>query len=210
MNYIKKQIQGHILSESYFLTTNYYRFCLWLQKKIPEGRILSIGCNTGYEEYLMKKKKKIIGIDIGKDFIIEARERGIDAIVMDVHNLGFPDNEFDAIYWNNGPEHSINPEKAFSECYRVLKPGGKFISALPSNYRVPDFTDPANLWDSSLHVYKPTPEEFKKLLEDTGFEIIEFEEINTIEKFGLTDAASDNFMMVSIARKEKEGKNKRK
>jgi SAM-dependent methyltransferase len=44
---------------------------------------------------------------------------------MDAENLSFPDNTFDVVYSWGVLHHSPDTERAVSEVYRVLKPGGE-------------------------------------------------------------------------------------
>ena len=43
----------------------------------------------------------------------------------DAENLPFHDDYFDIVYSNGVLHHTVDTERAFSEVYRVLKPGGK-------------------------------------------------------------------------------------
>ena len=49
----------------------------------------------------------------------------------DVESLSFSDDSLDLIVSNDVFEHVPNPEKAFSECARVLKPGGLMLATIP-------------------------------------------------------------------------------
>lgn len=48
-----------------------------------------------------------------------------------VEMLSFEDNEFDLIISNDVFEHVPNPDIAFKECSRVLKPGGEMLATIP-------------------------------------------------------------------------------
>jgi len=50
---------------------------------------------------------------------------------MDITDISFPDNSFDAIICNHVLEHIIDDGKAISELYRILKPGGWAILQVP-------------------------------------------------------------------------------
>jgi len=52
-------------------------------------------------------------------------------IRMDVLDIQFPDNSFDAIICNHVLEHIIDDGKALSELYRILKPEGWAILQVP-------------------------------------------------------------------------------
>jgi len=49
----------------------------------------------------------------------------------DLEDLSFPDNSFDIFITQDVMEHIFNPEKAFEEIARVLKPGGAHIFTVP-------------------------------------------------------------------------------
>lgn len=49
----------------------------------------------------------------------------------DLENLTFPDNSFDLFITQDVMEHIFDPEKAFKEIARVLKPGGAHIFTVP-------------------------------------------------------------------------------
>ena len=48
-----------------------------------------------------------------------------------LQDLSFPDNSFDLIITQDVLEHIANPEKAFKEIYRVLKPNGYHVFTVP-------------------------------------------------------------------------------
>lgn len=49
----------------------------------------------------------------------------------DLQSISFPNNTFDLVITQDVLEHAIDPEKAFSEILRVLKPGGYHIFTVP-------------------------------------------------------------------------------
>jgi SAM-dependent methyltransferase len=49
----------------------------------------------------------------------------------DVMNLSYPEGSFDLIVSNDVMEHIPDPERAFAECLRVLKPGGSVLATFP-------------------------------------------------------------------------------
>lgn len=74
----------------------------------------------------------VIGSDVGPgmiDFAGElARKKGLGNIefrVVDVESLPFPDNSFDVVSSRFGVMFFTDQVKAFRECLRVLKPGGR-------------------------------------------------------------------------------------
>ena len=49
----------------------------------------------------------------------------------DLENQTFPDNSFDIVVTSDVMEHIYDPEKAFQEIHRTLKPGGAHIFSVP-------------------------------------------------------------------------------
>lgn len=201
--YKESQIEGHKDTERYSLSTpGYVRLMEYLHNLIPkDGKVLEIGCNCGFECMAMQQGgRKVIGIDIGEDFIGRAKEIGIDARTMDMHNLRFSENRFDCVYINNTLEHAYNPDKVLSEIYRVLKGGGKSIICIPADYKNKEYIPDEN-WDQSLHMWKPDTEEFNRTVQKAGFSGTVVIELDAKAMFGLENRASLNKYLVAICKK---------
>jgi SAM-dependent methyltransferase len=74
----------------------------------------------------------VTGTDVGPGMIAFAAELAkkkglgnIDFRVADVESLPFPDNSFDVVSSRFGVMFFVDQVKAFRECLRVLKPGGR-------------------------------------------------------------------------------------
>src|SRR4051812_14019975 len=66
----------------------------------PGERILDLGCGDGaLTELLVARGCRVVGIDSSAAQVAAARERGIDARVMEGHCLPFA-HEFDAVFSN--------------------------------------------------------------------------------------------------------------
>jgi ubiquinone/menaquinone biosynthesis C-methylase UbiE len=99
------------------------------------GRILEIGVGTGlsFDDY--DASTEITGIDMSEPMIARARERlksgrypfVKDLLVMDAHNMSFPDAQFDCVVGQFVITLVEDPERVLSECARVVKPGGQII-----------------------------------------------------------------------------------
>lgn len=57
---------------------------------------------------------------------------------QDLRKLTFPDDRFDLVLTSDVFEHVFEPERAFAEIHRVLKPGGVHMFAIPFNWPVAD------------------------------------------------------------------------
>eukprot|EP01037_Dinobryon_pediforme_P026575 gene26574-29142_t len=57
----------------------------------PDEEILDLGCGDGLlSALLMESGARVTGIDIDPDAVARARERGVDAYVLDGQHLNFP------------------------------------------------------------------------------------------------------------------------
>jgi len=57
-------------------------------------------------------------------------------VQMDITDIPFPDNSFDAIICNHVLEHIIDDSMAMAELYRTLKPGGWAILQVPLSLKL--------------------------------------------------------------------------
>jgi 2-polyprenyl-3-methyl-5-hydroxy-6-metoxy-1,4-benzoquinol methylase len=105
--------------------------------------VLDMGCFNGgrgaawYERYTLSQ---ITGIDVDHVFIEAATRfaaaRGIRAqyTLAQGEELPFEDRTFDAILSFDVLEHVRSVSATMKECYRVLKPGGRFFLVFPSYF----------------------------------------------------------------------------
>jgi len=115
------------------------------EKYIKEGmKILDVGCGNGRLFELVKNKNvKYFGIDNSEKLIEEAKRLHnksgtVNFSVGDILSLPQSDNEFDAIFCiavlHHIPSKELR-EKAISQMYRILKPGGILIMSLWNLYQ---------------------------------------------------------------------------
>jgi ubiquinone/menaquinone biosynthesis C-methylase UbiE len=96
-----------------------------LDKIIPKGKILDVGCGTGhYAEVL--KDREWYGVDISPESIKKAKKHYKEAKVGNVtKHIPYPDNSFDHVLTMDFLHHVPNKiSNVIKEIKRVLKPGG--------------------------------------------------------------------------------------
>lgn len=106
----------------------------WAAKRC-EGRILDLGCGTGYgTKILSGKGREIYGIDVSQEAIDYARRKyfGPEYICCSAEKLPFEDNYFDAVTAFEIIEHVEKPEKVLDEIHRVLKKDGDLFISTPN------------------------------------------------------------------------------
>lgn len=106
-----------------------------LGKMTPEASVLDLGCGTGLftKKVYDAAKSNITGIDISQELLDQARERLPEAEfkIEDAMNMKYSDGHFDVVF-GSSILHHLEMEKATTEIFRVLKPGGKMIFAEPN------------------------------------------------------------------------------
>lgn len=99
-------------------------------------RILDVGCGYGFRTLgiLGEGARRMTGVDLDRDRIFAAKnyalERGGDRasfLVTDSENMGFKDHSFDLVVADEMIHHVKNLTEAFSEMYRVIRPGGVIV-----------------------------------------------------------------------------------
>jgi len=107
----------------------------------PGMKVLDVGCGIGGPMRAIAKfsRADITGVNITKEHIERAKRYnardGVDKmcninfIQADFNKIPVADGSFDAIYDFEATLHSTHRPTTFKELYRVLKPGGKMISA---------------------------------------------------------------------------------
>ncbi len=101
-------------------------------------KILDIGCGAGFFTVLLGKEgHSVTGIDLTPEMIEKAgelmEERGpyrgtVTAMCMDAEKPDFEDESFDVIITRNLTWTLPHPIDAYSEWFRVLKPGGILLN----------------------------------------------------------------------------------
>jgi trans-aconitate methyltransferase len=94
----------------------------------PGERILDLGCGDGaLTEKLVSVGAIVVGVDGSQDMVRAARERGIDARVMDAYELNF-NREFDAVFSNAALHWMLDPDAVIRRVKAALRPGGRFVA----------------------------------------------------------------------------------
>jgi SAM-dependent methyltransferase len=97
----------------------------------PGERILDLGCGDGaLTEKLVALGANVVGVDNSSEMIAAARQRRLDARMMDARALAF-ENEFDAVF-SNAALHWVkdDPDAPVAGAFRALRAGGRFVGEM--------------------------------------------------------------------------------
>lgn len=160
-------------------------------------RVLEVGCGAGaMAQRVQESGAAVVAIDSSERMVDLTRQRDIESYVADVQQLPFEDGEFDCVYAGWVLYHVADRERAISECARVLRPGGRFITATLADENMSD------LWD-----FLGSPRERKLGFSSSNgaeqlarlFESVEAREANGVAVFG-SDVDMREFVAANMTR----------
>lgn len=148
-------------------------------------RVLDVACGPGFvAEAALALAAEPFGVDFTPEMVRRARERlpEVDFRQGDAQALEFQDDAFDAVAMNFGVLHLPDPEAAFAEALRVLRPGGRYGFTV---WARPDMSPGARIVEEAIEAHADTsvelpmgpdyfgygdPEESGRVLERIGFD----------------------------------------
>ena len=144
-------------------------------------RILDVGCGEGtLTKKIVERGATVLGIDNSPEMIAAAREKGIDAVRMDVADMTFR-SEFDAVFSNATLHWVLETEQAARAIFRALKAGGRFAGELGGEGNIARLREALDtelvirgyLPPTESSNWYPSPEEFAAVYEAAGFDHID-------------------------------------
>lgn len=97
------------------------------------GRFLDVGCSYGYFlSYLQNNTDwEAYGCEPSKEMASLASSRGLRVKATTLAHAGYPSHFFDMVYMSHVLEHVPDLRETVREVFRILKPGGLFITENP-------------------------------------------------------------------------------
>jgi SAM-dependent methyltransferase len=111
-----------------------YKACITeLLRPVAGGRYLEVGVGTGADALALESRfgADVVGVDVSRTMVEEARRRGLEAVVADAAALPFEDASFAGCWADRTFQHVADPLAALAELVRVTEPGGRVVLADP-------------------------------------------------------------------------------
>ena len=141
-----------------------------LAKELPlTGRVLDYGCADAPYRRFFAPEAEYVTADLpgNPDALLEIQPDG---------TLPCADDSFDVVLSTQVLEHVRDPEVYLSECFRVLRPGGRML--LSTHGMMVYHPDPVDYW-------RWTCAGLQRAVHDAGFEVLRFEGIMGLAATGL-------------------------
>jgi 2-polyprenyl-3-methyl-5-hydroxy-6-metoxy-1,4-benzoquinol methylase len=142
----------------------------WIaQEKTGTVKILDVGAGTG--DFLSAAKKRgweVFGAEPNSGARALASKKGVE---LEEETRGFSSGSFDVITMWHVLEHVPNLEEQIEELYRLLKPDGLLVIAVP-NFKSDDAQKYKEHWaayDVPRHLYHFSPSAIEKIFNSSGF-----------------------------------------
>ena len=133
------------------------------------GRVIDYGCADVPYRRLFASDADFVPADLPGNprAAVQIRSDG---------TLPVPDEDFDALLSTQVLEHVNDPQLYLSECFRVLRPGGRML--LSTHGIMVHHADPVDYW-------RWTSEGLDRVVREAGFEVLRFEGIMGLAATGL-------------------------
>ena len=139
--------------------------------------VLDLGCGDGVlSRRLVERGATVVGVDASPELIAAAKDKGLDARVVDGRELAF-DREFDLVFSHAALHWMKPPQPVLRGVRHALRPGGRFVADMGGAGNVAFEAaaleaaldrrgldgKAANPW------YFPTPNMYRQFLDEAGF-----------------------------------------
>lgn len=157
----------------------------------PDSQVLDVGCGPNKLLALVQRIRGCTGT--GVEFNPEVAAYIRDTLKMPcvagtVHDGHFPDAHFDVVTMNGYLEHEPFPRRVLEETRRITKKGGYVSISVPMNDSLPArmFSSCWSQVDAPRHLINFTRPTLSKMLEATGFRVVDINSYSIPFTIGLS------------------------
>jgi SAM-dependent methyltransferase len=147
-----------------------------IERFVPSGRILDVGCGRGILPALMRERGwEAHALEFSATAARHVRELGLPLFIGDFLHSPYADDSFDAVVLWHALEHLSDPSAALRRAHQILRPGGLLVIAVP-NFESVQARVGGRHWfhlDVPRHYYHFGLGVLRRLLEDHGFSVLD-------------------------------------
>jgi 2-polyprenyl-3-methyl-5-hydroxy-6-metoxy-1,4-benzoquinol methylase len=177
--------------EDYFLQSearsmNAYISLALIRRHVQSGRLLDVGCATGFFLNAARLSFEPTGIE-PSHWAREYAEQQLKLVIAapTLEQARFPDASFDVVTLLDVIEHVPDPAGLLREVRRVLKPGGLVYLVTPDCDSLSARVLGSRWWGlRPAHIYYFSEKTLSRMLEKGGFEIVEARSFGRIFTWG--------------------------
>jgi 2-polyprenyl-3-methyl-5-hydroxy-6-metoxy-1,4-benzoquinol methylase len=144
-----------------------------LKRYAHAGRLLDVGCATGYFLNAARIDFEALGLEPSEWAARHARERlRLEVVTGGLAEAPWPAEHFDVVTLNDVIEHLTDPRDALVRIHRLLRTGGLLYLVTPNVESLSARLLRGRWWGlRPAHIFYFSPSTLGALLRDTGFEI---------------------------------------
>lgn len=145
-----------------------------LRRFAKGGRLLDVGCNTGFFLNAARLDFEVHGVEPSEWASDFARSRlRLDVVTGTLDQAGFPPGSFDVVTMNDVVEHFTDPQRALQQVAALLRPGGHLYLVTPDIRSLSARVLRGRWWGlRPAHLYYFSPETLARMLRQAGFEVV--------------------------------------
>jgi len=157
-----------------------------IKKYKNEGRLLDVGCSTGFFLNAARLSFEPTGVELSIWAVQYAREKlRLDVRQGSLEMNRFPDSFFDVVTSIDVIEHVPNPKEHLKELVRILKPEGLLYIVTPDIGSLSAFLLGRNWWGlRPAHLIYFSKKTMRKICTQVGLEIKEMNSYGRIFTYG--------------------------
>ena len=170
----RKSVDPEYVSEDSSRSINAHMSLHVVRRFAKGGRLLDVGCNTGYFLNAARLDFEAHGVEPSEWASDFARTRlRLDVVTGTLEEAGFQPGFFDVVTMNDVVEHFTDPQRALRQVASLLRPGGHLYLVTPNIRSLSARLLGGRWWGlRPAHLYYFSPETLGRMLRHAGFEVV--------------------------------------